>query len=303
MLPGFRFLLCAIALSISILVFGLGAAALLRTAHEEFASNPSWRAAPEAPMIAQQSEPAEPVLAMLRIDPPHPIAQGSEPSPEASNIAAPDKEDNASALAPSETEVAPPPLPVASEPTFAPVVASDASSKTEEIKIAATDAAKLSDDDAPPTTIEAAEPGIMQPEAMMPDAAKLESAKAELASSDASNTKIATAEGAKAETALAAPPFASGAAMNPAATRIATLGGPAVMIEQAAPKKAADDKAERSAKAERRAEARARARRRAALRIRLAREQAAAQQAAQQSADPFGTTAIATPTLTPRRTR
>ena len=47
MLPGFRFLFAAIILSMSILVFGLGAAALLRTAHEEFAANPTWRAAPE----------------------------------------------------------------------------------------------------------------------------------------------------------------------------------------------------------------------------------------------------------------
>ena len=40
MLPGFRFLFAAIVLSMSILVFGLGAAALLRAAHEEFAANP-----------------------------------------------------------------------------------------------------------------------------------------------------------------------------------------------------------------------------------------------------------------------
>src|SRR5690242_6775144 len=37
MLPGIRFLLAAILLSISIVVFGLGAAALLRAAHEDFA--------------------------------------------------------------------------------------------------------------------------------------------------------------------------------------------------------------------------------------------------------------------------
>ena len=55
MLPGFRFLFAAIVLSMSILVFGLGAAALLRAAHEEFASTPSWRAAPE-PKFAQQNE-------------------------------------------------------------------------------------------------------------------------------------------------------------------------------------------------------------------------------------------------------
>ena len=67
MLPGFRFLFAAIVLSMSILVFGLGAAALLRAAHEEFASNPSWRAAPET-MFAQPAEATRPVLAMLRVD-------------------------------------------------------------------------------------------------------------------------------------------------------------------------------------------------------------------------------------------
>jgi hypothetical protein len=51
----------------SILVFGLGAAALLRAAHEEFVSNPTWRAPPET-MFAQQAE--GPVLAMLQIEPP-----------------------------------------------------------------------------------------------------------------------------------------------------------------------------------------------------------------------------------------
>ena len=69
MLPGFRFLFAAILLSVSILVFGLGAAALLRAAHEEVASNPGWHAAPDA-TFAQQAEVARPVLAMLRVDPP-----------------------------------------------------------------------------------------------------------------------------------------------------------------------------------------------------------------------------------------
>jgi hypothetical protein len=66
MLPGFRFLLAAIVLSISMLIFGLGAAALLRAAHEEFASVPSRRAPPET-MFAQRSD--GPVLAMLRAEP------------------------------------------------------------------------------------------------------------------------------------------------------------------------------------------------------------------------------------------
>ena len=65
MLPGLRFLLAAIMLSISMLVFGLGAAALLRAAHQEFVSIPSRRAPPE-PVFAQRNEPPMPTLALLR---------------------------------------------------------------------------------------------------------------------------------------------------------------------------------------------------------------------------------------------
>lgn len=70
MLPGFRFLFAAILLSTSILVFGLGAAALLRTSHEQYVSNPpSWRNGPQEQMFAQAPEPAQPVLAVLRAEP------------------------------------------------------------------------------------------------------------------------------------------------------------------------------------------------------------------------------------------
>src|SRR4051812_25330732 len=65
MLPGFRFLFAAIALSISILVFSLGAAALLRAAHQEFASMPRLIAAET--VFAQRNE-TEPALAMLHAD-------------------------------------------------------------------------------------------------------------------------------------------------------------------------------------------------------------------------------------------
>ncbi|MGY8665253.1 hypothetical protein Q3C01_23210 [Bradyrhizobium sp. UFLA05-109] len=69
MLPGFRFLFAAILLSTSILVFGLGAAALLRATHEQFVSNPSWRNGPQEQVFAQASEPPQPVLATLRTEP------------------------------------------------------------------------------------------------------------------------------------------------------------------------------------------------------------------------------------------
>ena len=67
MLPGFRFLFAAIVLSTSMLIFGLGAAALLRAAHEEFASIPSRRAPPETPFA--QRDDAGPTLALVRIEP------------------------------------------------------------------------------------------------------------------------------------------------------------------------------------------------------------------------------------------
>jgi hypothetical protein len=69
MLPGLRFLLAAILLSASILVFGLGAASLLRASHEQYVSNPSWRNGPQEQVFAQASEPAQPVLAALRMEP------------------------------------------------------------------------------------------------------------------------------------------------------------------------------------------------------------------------------------------
>src|ERR1700704_5270518 len=87
MLPGFRFLFVAIMLLLSILIFGLGAAALLRAAHEEFASNPSWHAPPET-MFAQQGQDTPPVLAMLRGEPP-PAEKAPDNNPASPGIAAP----------------------------------------------------------------------------------------------------------------------------------------------------------------------------------------------------------------------
>ncbi|MET4072097.1 hypothetical protein ABID58_006924 [Bradyrhizobium sp. S3.2.6] len=80
MLPGFRFLLAAILLSASILVFGLGAASLLRASHEQYVSNPSWRSGPQEQVFAQASEPAQPVLAALRVEPVAPDANEAAPA-------------------------------------------------------------------------------------------------------------------------------------------------------------------------------------------------------------------------------
>jgi hypothetical protein len=62
-------LFATVVLAVSVLVFGLGAAALLRAAHEEFASLPSWRLA-QQPLLAPQFEMSGPTLAMLRMEAP-----------------------------------------------------------------------------------------------------------------------------------------------------------------------------------------------------------------------------------------
>jgi hypothetical protein len=107
MLPGFRFLFAAIVLSISTLVFGLGAAALLRASHEQFASLPAMSSAPALPPTvtadASPHDAAPPTLALLQVDTPEldaaatpsavpaPVIDHAAPASEAKEeVAAPD---------------------------------------------------------------------------------------------------------------------------------------------------------------------------------------------------------------------
>lgn len=76
MLPGFRFLFIATVMSVSVMVFGLGAAALLRATHESFATFPQRRP-PEQVFV--KTDTSMPVIAMLRV----------EPEPQTAAIAAP----------------------------------------------------------------------------------------------------------------------------------------------------------------------------------------------------------------------
>src|SRR5579871_5628586 len=152
MLPGFRFLFAAITLSVSILVFGLGAAALLRAAHEEFASNSSWRAAPEQPIIAQQNDQAKPVLAMLRFDPPHPVVKTREPAP--AQEATPAAVTEAPALASSaEKNAVALPAPEAKTAEAKTAEAKSAEAKSAEAKPAETKPAEAKLTDVKPTDV------------------------------------------------------------------------------------------------------------------------------------------------------
>ncbi len=236
MLPGFRFLFAAILLSMSILIFGLGAAALLRAAHEEFASNPTWRAPPET-VFAQQSEPNKPVLAMLVVDPPP-----AEPKkPETPVTAVPDQP-TAIAAAPAELEQA---APKAEEATPREVAKSEPTAET------------------PP----ASEPTAVEAKpAAEPPATETKMAAIEEVPPCASETAAAPPEQASA-------PAASEADKGP--TRIATLGGLLVAVETPQPSKAESAEPKRSAIKKRQRARRARERRRiAALRAQLARQAA-----------------------------
>ena len=135
MLPGFRFLFAAIVLSMSVLVFGLGAAALLRAAHEEFASIPARRAPPET-MFAQQSEATPPMLALLRIDAPmeQKAADDIPPAAQAEIASIPAEPETTATVKPENLS---PPAPVAETlPAAEAAPAQAAPATTEETKIA-----------------------------------------------------------------------------------------------------------------------------------------------------------------------
>lgn len=91
MLPGFRILIATFVLSASVLIFGLGAAALLRSAHEEFVGIPAWRAA-QQPM-APAFDTSRPTLALLRVDPP-PVAKTESKDTQPSRDETPAKVEN-----------------------------------------------------------------------------------------------------------------------------------------------------------------------------------------------------------------
>jgi hypothetical protein len=254
MLPGFRFLFTAIVLSTSILVFGLGAAALLRAAHEEFANLPSRRATPE-PMFARLND--RPTLALLRVDPP---------------------------VAEKPAENVPAAVPETASHIPTPAEQTQDASPAEPEKLAA-----LKQEE--PMQVEAAKPEDPATEA----SAETPAAPAPAAETEApvANVDVKVAAiAATPEPAAATPPATSpepaadipSFERNIATTLIATLGGPAVLIDEKT--STTEAKPDRGAVKKRAAE-RARERRRiaAARRARLAREATLTLQ--QQQPNPF----------------
>jgi hypothetical protein len=250
MLPGFRFLFAATVLSVSMLIFGLGAAALLRAAHEEFASIPSRRALPEV-MFTQQSDD-RPALAMLRL----------EPSADEKTINPPTTDN------------------VQDQPAIVSTPAEMEKPAAEPDKTAA-----LSDIASP---AESSSPsGVSKPEAAASEIAGQAETPAQ---ADAASAALETKVAAIAEMMTPpAPNRATATAPDQATvpiddstriaeTRIATLGGPPVTIETQPPSKTASAVVKKSTQAKRVV-----TRRRITQRARVVRP------APQQPANPFGT--------------
>jgi hypothetical protein len=137
MLPGLRILFAITFLSVSVLIFGLGAAAYLRSAHDHFANAP-WRPI-EAPATARV-DLAPATIAMLRVEPeatsmqptrqidvPPEVSAATEPLPVAAAVEPPRAEPPVAAIAaPPITEAAPAPESIAQpsqETAAAPVTA------------------------------------------------------------------------------------------------------------------------------------------------------------------------------------
>lgn len=264
MLPGFRFLLAAILLSTSILVFGLGAAALLRATHEQYVSNPSWRNGPQEKVFAQASEPAQPVLAALRAEP----EAAAEPTPslrdQVPTIGLPASEPEQMAALTNETDaqpqvVAPPADAAPAEPAKAETAA--------ETKIATTTEATAP---APADTLTPADTTVTIPEAT----------PAVVATGSAPAPVDAVVDPGRAMAA---------AALDVATTRLAALNDPAATAPKAPPAKAKADSATPDSKA---TKAKAKKRHRVVRRP--------PPQQLQQQLDPFGQQTFATTTTRTR---
>lgn len=105
MLPGFRILCAIVLLSVSVLVFGVGAAAFLRAAHENLASTPAYRPI-ELAYAPRIEMPAE-TLSMMRVQTPADIGTTDLRSEQPASLSVTPRE---------EAVIAPPPGPSAGLP-------------------------------------------------------------------------------------------------------------------------------------------------------------------------------------------
>jgi hypothetical protein len=236
MLPGLRLLFVAIVLSLSMLIFGLGAASLLRSAHEEFVSLPTMRPQPET-VFAQQTEANRPTLALLRVDTPVTEQNGvSRPAvPDVPSAAAPPQEQS-SPVATTEPDR------TAAEPDKTTAAEHDRSATpTAALPFEEKSADKSSEATAQAETTARIEMPAPLPGNQAPEIPKLETQAAAIREPTSSAAVAATA----AVSEPTSTPTDDGA--KAASLKIATLGGPAVTVEpQTASKIAAPPPAKRT---------------------------------------------------------
>jgi hypothetical protein len=290
MLPGFRFLFAATFLTMSILVFGLGAAALLRAAHEQFATNPSWHAAPEA-TFAQQVEPTRPVLALLRVGTPatEQKTSGDIPGANVPTLAAPAEPTPAGQAAPVQPPAEPATIAALKPEPPTPPAAAKSDMPVPENPAATAAAAAPGGAPAPAAPQQIATP------ASGDEAQDASQAASQVASTDQTAQEPvsppATQAGPAAADVDAASSLPASAPASPEVdiiwAKIAALDSPSVTVEATPPANAASTKPDPSlAKKQLRARRAAHRRRMAARAARLA--ELARLAAQQQLADPFG---------------
>jgi hypothetical protein len=241
MLPGFRFLFAAILLSTSILVFGVGAAALLRATHEQAVGTPSWRTGPQEQAFAQAPPP---MLAVLRVEP-MPAAEAPALRDEVPTIGLPDSgpEQQAGltfkASPPAEPQIAEPAsLPAGAAPIEVP--------EAEPVTSVASDVPAAP---APDSTAEAAAPAAEDPPALSASSVSEPSAVETTASTapDVAPTIVSTPQ-----------PAASAAASDAAPAKAAAPSEPVAPGVKEAPTKAKADGAPDSKATQPRAKAKKR---------------------------------------------
>lgn len=186
MLPGFRFLSVAIVLAVSMVIFGLGAAALLRATHEEFASQP-LKQMPEV-TFGSREETQQPTLAVLQVDTPaagpaleqtetsHPPTAAPDAPPESTG-AAPPAADTPSAATDTTTSAASPASSDSVTPPAANLPSAEAAAET-------------------PSEPSRVETSVEAGDAVKPDIAETDAAKSDVTKSD-----VAKSEAPKSETA------------------------------------------------------------------------------------------------------
>jgi hypothetical protein len=284
MLPGFRFLFAAIVLSMSAMVFGLGAASLFRAAHEKFASMPS-RQGPPVTVFALQNDTAPPALAMLRVEAPavekpaDNVVQPALATERPATVSTPAEPEISAALKPADS---PAPSEIAKPEMAKSEMAKSEFSKSE-IPIAETPP----HDEAAPAPANAPAPADQTKiAATEPAALPLANQAAPAASQPALSEPVVSAPAVASEPALPQAASAPTTIDTKVATKIATLGGPPVAIETKPPAKADDD--ESTIKKHQRAQ-RATHRRQMAARARLAQQ---TPQPFQQPADGFSQPSI-----------